>query len=29
VQTYYLRQYDANGHYSRNTTVLHVDYPYT
>jgi hypothetical protein len=28
VQTYYLRQYDADGHYSRNTTVLHVDYPY-
>ncbi len=28
VQTYCLRQYDANGNYSRNSAILHVDYPY-
>jgi hypothetical protein len=27
VQTFYLRQYDAAGRYSRYSTVLHVDYP--
>jgi hypothetical protein len=27
VQTYYLRQYDSSGRYSRYTTVLHADYP--
>jgi hypothetical protein len=29
VQTYYLRQYDRAQRYSRNTTVLHVDVPYS
>jgi hypothetical protein len=27
VQTYYLRQYDSAGRYSRYSTLLHVDYP--
>jgi hypothetical protein len=27
VQTYYLRQYDGAGRYSRHSTLLHVDYP--
>lgn len=27
VQTYYLRQYDSSGRYSRYTTILHADYP--
>jgi hypothetical protein len=26
-QTIYLRQYDASGHYSRNSTALYIDYP--
>ena len=27
VVTYYLRQYDNTGRYSRYSTILHVDYP--
>jgi len=27
VQSYYLRQYDSSGRYSRYTTALHADYP--
>jgi hypothetical protein len=27
VQSYYLRQYDASGRYSRVSALLHVDYP--
>lgn len=28
VVSYWIRQYDAAGHYSRWATLLHVDYPY-
>jgi hypothetical protein len=29
VQNYYVRQFDASTppRYSRNTTILHIDYP--
>ena len=29
TQDYYLRPYDSAGHYSRYSTLLHLDWPYT